>query len=119
RRFPTTKLCPERALVLAGEGQRIVTAGGGSLWQELLLYLIARFLGRAAAAESARLYLIDWGRDDQSPYALFQERRQHADAAVRRAQRWIREHLSERNVLAAAREQTRLHARTFERRFRA
>lgn len=119
RRFPTTRLCASRALVLAGERQRIVTAGGGSLWQELLLYLIARFLGRAAAAQAARLYLIDWGRDDQSPYALFQDRRQHADAAIRRAQLWMREHLSERDVLAGAREQTKLHGRTFERRFRA
>jgi transcriptional regulator GlxA family with amidase domain len=119
RRFPTTRLCAERALVLAGAEQRIITAGGGTLWQELLLYLIARFLGREAAAHAARLYLIDWGRDDQSPYALFQERRQHADARVRRAQRCIRENLADRDVLARARAETGLLGRTFERRFRA
>lgn len=119
RRFPRTRLCPDRALVLAGADQRIVTAGGGSLWQELLLYLIARFLGRDAAAHAARLYLIDWGRDDQTPYALFQDRRQHADAVIREAQRWILEHAADADVLAGARARTGLLDRTFERRFRA
>ncbi|MBZ0232375.1 MAG: helix-turn-helix domain-containing protein [Deltaproteobacteria bacterium] len=119
QRFPTTRLCPERALVLAGDEQRIVTAGGGSLWQELLLYLIARFLGRDAAAQAARLYLLDWGREDQSPYALFQERRQHADAAIRKAQRVMLEHAADARVLLRARAQTGLIERTFQRRFRA
>jgi transcriptional regulator GlxA family with amidase domain len=118
-RFPTTRLCPERTLVLAGPEQRIVTAGGGSLWQELLLYLIARFLGRDAAAQTAKLYLIDWGREDQSPYALFQDRLQHTDAAIRKAQRWMREHATESDTLSGARAQTELLERTFSRRFRA
>lgn len=119
QRFPTTRLCPERTLVLAGSEQRIITAGGGSLWQELLLYLIARFLGREAAAHTARLYLIDWGRGDQSPYALFQERRQHADGVIRKAQRFILEHAAQPDVLAGARAQTALLDRTFQRRFLA
>lgn len=97
-RFPNTRLCPERALVLAGAEQRIVTAGGGSLWQELTLYLIARFLGREAAAHAAKLYLMDWGREDQSPYALFQERRQHTDGVIRKAQRYMLEHAREADV---------------------
>lgn len=119
RRFPNTQICPERTLVLAGAEQRIVTAGGGSLWQELLLYLVARFLGRDAAAHAARLYLMDWGRDDQSPYALFQERRQHADGVIRKAQRFMLQHAAEPDVLASARAQTALLDRTFQRRFRA
>jgi transcriptional regulator GlxA family with amidase domain len=118
RRFPDTRLCVERTLVLAGEEQRIVTAGGGSLWQELLLYLIARFLGREAAAQTARLYLMDWGREDQAPYALFQERRQHSDALIGKAQRYMLDHAAHPDVLAGARGQTGLLDRTFQRRFR-
>lgn len=118
RRFPRTRLCAERALVLAGEEQRILTAGGGSLWQELLLCLIARLLGREAAVQTAKLYLIDWGREDQSPYALFQERLQHADAVIRRAQQCIAEQMAEPDVLARARHLTGLGSRTFERRFK-
>jgi transcriptional regulator GlxA family with amidase domain len=119
RRFPTTRLCPERTLVLAGAEQRLVTAGGGSLWQELLLYLVARFLGREAAVQVAKLYLMDWGREDQTPYALFQERRQHADGVIRKAQRFMLEHAARSDVLAGARAQTGLLDRTFQRRFRA
>jgi transcriptional regulator GlxA family with amidase domain len=118
RCFPKTKLCPDRALVLAGEEHRIVTAGGGSLWQELLLYVIARFLGREAAAQTARLYLMEWGREDQSPYALFLERRQHSDGAIAAAQRYMLEHAADADVLAGARASTELQERTFARRFR-
>ena len=119
RRFPKTRLCADRTLVLAGNEQRIVTAGGGSLWQELLLYVIARVLGREAAAQTARLYLMEWGRDDQSPYALFQERRQHSDAAIAEAQRHMLEHAADPDVLVAARARTGLQDRTFARRFRS
>jgi transcriptional regulator GlxA family with amidase domain len=104
---------------LAGAEQRIVTAGGGSLWQELLLYLIMRFLGRDAAAQAAKLYLMDWSRQDQLPYALFQERRQHADAVIRKAQRIMLDRSAEADVLSLARAATGLIDRTFQRRFRA
>lgn len=117
-RFPNTRLCAERALVLAGDEQRIVTAGGGSLWSELLLYLIARLMGREAAVHIAKLYLMDWGRDDQSPYAAFQERLQHADAQIRKAQQWIADHVADVDVLARARLESGLQERTFERRFK-
>lgn len=119
RCYPGTRLCPDRAMVLAGREHRIVTAGGGTLWQELLLYLIARFLGRDAAAQAAKLYLLEWGRDDQSPYALFQDRRQHADSVIRKAQRWILDHAAEPDVVAQARVQSALLERTFARRFQS
>jgi transcriptional regulator GlxA family with amidase domain len=119
QRFPGTRLCAERALVLAGSGQRIITAGGGSLWSELILYLIARVLGREAAVHTAKLYLLGWGRDDQVIYSLFQERLQHADAPIRKAQRHITAHAVEPDVLTAARAESGLSDRTFERRFKS
>ena len=45
RRYPAVTVHPERALVLAGEGQRLVMAGGGTSWLDVALYLIARFAG--------------------------------------------------------------------------
>lgn len=119
KRFPTTRLCAERALVLAGKEQRIITAGGGSLWAELILYLISRLLGREAAMHTAKLYLIDWGREDQLPYALFQERLQHTDALIRKSQAYITQHAVEPDVLAGARAESGLQERTFERRFKS
>lgn len=119
RRYPGIRVQPERALVPSGEGHRLVTAGGGSLWTELVLYLIARLLGQEAAVASSKLYLVDWSRESQLPYACLEERLQHADAIVRAAQKFIGEHLTECDVLARSRETSGLAQRTFERRFRA
>lgn len=118
RRFPGTRLCAERALVLAGKEHRIVTAGGGSLWAELILYLVARLLGREAAMHTARFYLLDWARQDQLPYSLFLERQQHTDGLIRRSQEYITRHAAEPDVLLGARAESGLQDRTFERRFK-
>jgi transcriptional regulator GlxA family with amidase domain len=42
RRYPKVRVHRQRALVVTGEGQRLVMAGGGTSWLDLALYLIAR-----------------------------------------------------------------------------
>jgi transcriptional regulator GlxA family with amidase domain len=37
KRYPKVRVHPERALVLAGGGQRLVMAGGGTAWHDLVL----------------------------------------------------------------------------------
>ncbi len=69
RRFPKVTVRKERALVISGEGQRLVMAGGGTSWQDLALYLIARFVGIDAAMQVARINLIDWHAAGQQPCA--------------------------------------------------
>jgi len=44
-RHPKVKVREQRALVVSGEGQRLVMAGGGTTWLDLTLYLIARRVG--------------------------------------------------------------------------
>jgi transcriptional regulator GlxA family with amidase domain len=60
RTYPKVRVQPARALVATGDGQRIIMAGGGSSWQDLTLYLVARPLGIDEAMRVARVYLIDW-----------------------------------------------------------
>ena len=67
--FPTVNWLPKRALVASGEGQRIVMAGGGMAWQDLALYLIARFVGTEEAMQVAKLNLINWHDIGQQPFA--------------------------------------------------
>ena len=52
--YPGVTVRSGRSLVLSGEAQRIIMAGGGSSWQDLALYLIARFVGLKEAMEVAR-----------------------------------------------------------------
>lgn len=104
RRYPAVTVHPERALVLAGEGQRLVMAGGGTSWLDVALYLIARFAGVDAAMQVAKLNLIDWHVAGQQ---------------IARCQAWIAEHYREPSPVAAMVRLSGIAERSFKRRFRA
>lgn len=117
QRYPAVKLHPQRALVVTGEGQRLVMAGGGTTWLDLTLYLIARHAGVEAAMQVARLNLIDWHAVGQQPFARLARSRQVEDAAIARCQTWIAEHYPEPSPVAAMARLSGLAERSFKRRF--
>jgi len=116
-RYPRIKVRKERALVVSGEGQRLVMAGGGTSWQDLALYLIARFAGIEAAMHVARINLIDWHAIGQQPFARLARSRQVDDAEIARCQTWIAEHYQEPAPVAAMVQVSGLAERSFKRRF--
>ena len=116
--YPTIRVHPERALVLSGEGQRLVMAGAGTSWQDLALYLIGRFAG-VDAMHVARMNLIDWHRVGQQPFARLARTRQVGDAVIARCQSWIAEHFREPSPVAAMIRLSGIAERSFKRRFRA
>ena len=118
-RHPRVKLRPHSALVVSGEGQRLVMAGGGTSWLDLGLYLIARTAGIEAAMQVARINLIDWHDIGQQPFARLASSRQVQDAAVAEAQAWIAGRFREPNPVARMVEKSGLPERTFKRRFQA
>lgn len=115
--YPKVKLRREQMLVAAGEGQRILTSGGGSGWHDLALYLIGRYVGAEEAVRIARLYLIDWHQEGQSPFAALARSQQVSDAAIARAQDWIAEHYADPAPVAGMAAASRLSERSFSRRF--
>jgi transcriptional regulator GlxA family with amidase domain len=119
KRYPRVRVHPERALVLSGEGQRLVMAGGGTAWHDLALYLIARFAGIDAAMQVARINLIDWHQTGQQPFARLARTRQVADAVIARCQAWIAEHYHEPSPVTAMIRLSGIAERSFKRRFRA
>lgn len=116
-RYPTVKVRAQRALVVSGEGQRLVMAGGGTSWLDLALYLIARSAGVEAAMQVARLNLIDWHAVGQQPFAHLARSRQVDDAVIARCQNWIAEHYREPAPVAAMVRLSGLPERSFKRRF--
>lgn len=116
-RYPAVKVRKERALVVSGVGQRLVMAGGGSSWQDLALYLIARFVSVDAAMQVARINLIDWHAVGQQPFARLARSRQVNDAVIARCQTWIAEHYQEPSPVTAMVRLSRLAERSFKRRF--
>ncbi len=117
KQYPSVKVCERRALVVSGEGQRMIMAGAGTSWLDLALYLIGRFAGIDVAMQVARLNLIDWHAIGQQPFALLARSRQVDDAIIGRCQEWIAHHYREAAPVAAMTRLSGLAERTFKRRF--
>lgn len=118
RCFPTVRLRRERILVPAGEGHRLVTAGGASAWADLLLYLISRLAEPEEARRIAKLYLLDPHIEGQLCYASLTAGRQHDDQLVAAAQVWAAEHYHLPNPVTLMAQRSGLSERSFLRRFR-
>ena len=108
---------PGRCLVASGDGQRIVTSGGGTSYLDLGLFLIARFLDQDEAIRLARIYLIDWHSIGQLPFSSLTRSRQAVDRHVAAVQEWIAGNYTHPAPVAAMVEQSRLPERSFKRRF--
>jgi len=119
RHFPRTTLRPERILCPAGPEHRIVTSGGASSWEDLALYLIARFCGRVEAVRTAKIFVMGDRSDGQLPFSAMGRPRNHGDAVIAQCQGWIADHYAAPNPVGRMGEQSRLPARTFKRRFKA
>lgn len=83
QRYPRVNLHAEKLIV---DGGRLVTAGAGTSFLNLALYLVEKYCGHEVATMSAKLMLIDPGRASQLPYAEFSGARAHGDPAVLTAQ---------------------------------
>ncbi len=119
QRWPDVRFCPDRTLTFAGEGDAIVMAGGMASWQDLALYVIARFVGPEHAAKSARFYCIDPRPDGQRRYAAPLRRIQSDDAVVRACQEWVADAYTRYDAVTRMVARSGLPRRTFDRRFRA
>jgi transcriptional regulator GlxA family with amidase domain len=117
RRYPAVRVQPNRALVITGDGQRIIMAGGGTAWHDLGLFLIARAVGAEEAMRVARLHLIDWHHLGQQPFATLNCNRQVDDAVITRCQEWLAQHYEEANPVNAMSKLSGLSERSFKRRF--
>jgi transcriptional regulator GlxA family with amidase domain len=115
--YPGVRVRLNRSLVMTGEAQRVVMAGGGTSWQDLALYLIARFVGLEDAMQVARVYMLQWHDLGQQPFAAMINFRRSDDGVINRCQEWIAVNYRTASPVAAMVELSRLPARTFARRF--
>ncbi|WP_227287952.1 helix-turn-helix domain-containing protein [Boseongicola sp. H5] len=118
RNFPDVKVCRERVLVPAGEGHRVVTAGGVSAWADLMLYLIARYAGADEARRIAKIYLIDPHSEGQLTYASLTSGRSHDDQLIADAQVWAAQNYDAPSPVTAMADRAQMTERGFLRRFK-
>ncbi|WP_212743087.1 helix-turn-helix domain-containing protein [Microbacterium sp. 2FI] len=114
---PDVRIHPERALMVAGSRDELITSGASTTWHDLVLYLTGRFAGAIAAQETARMFALQWHQDGLAPYMLFEGRTDHGDAVVQDAQEWLRTHFSVATPVEQLVVRSGLAERTFKRRF--
>jgi transcriptional regulator GlxA family with amidase domain len=117
--YPNVKLRPERILAASGPTQRLITSGGSAAWEDLALYLIARYCGEVEAVRTAKIFLLGDRSEGQMLYAALGRPRRHEDALIARCQTWIAEHYAAAHPVARLIAYSGLPARTFTRRFTA
>ncbi|GGA46759.1 GlxA family transcriptional regulator [Pelagibacterium lentulum] len=117
--YPKVVMREDLALCCAGPDERIITTGAVSAWQDLALYLIARFCGHEHAVQTANIYLFSEHAEGQLPYVVSTPRIQSTDAAVRDAQIWIADNYATHNPVGKLAHKIGLSQRNFTRRFRA
>lgn len=117
--YPNVKWREDSVLNLSGEHKRIITTGGVTAWQDLAMYLIARFCGSKHAIDTAKVHLLSSHTEGQLPFAAMTQRSQHSDAVIAGCQAWIAENYACSNPVAQMTGRSGLKSRTFARRFRA
>ncbi len=117
--FPAVRAHPERVLVVAGDADDLVSSGASQTWHDLVLYLIARFIGATEAQGVARMFALQWHQDGLAPFMTFEGRLDHGDAVIATAQLWVSKHFAAADPVADMVRRSRLAERTFIRRFTA
>ena len=117
--FPHVTLHVERLLVQSGPGHRVVCSGGASSWQDLALLLVAKHGGTAEAIRMSKLFLYQWHRDGQLPYASMVQNANHGDGIILHCQQWVAQHYERQDIIAQLVRESGLPKRSFDRRFRA
>ena len=119
RHFPNVSWRPERILCIADAEERLVTAGGAASWEDLMLWLVARFVSPVEAIRLAKIYIFGDRSEGQLLYAALRRPRRHDDRAISQCQDWLADHYAEPDVLAALVERSGLSEKSFTRRFKA
>jgi transcriptional regulator GlxA family with amidase domain len=117
--FPNVRLQMERVLVQNGPGHNLVCGGGASSWQDLALLLVARYGGTEEAIRMSKLFLYQWHRDGQLPFASMVQNVDHGDGVILKCQEWVALHYQRQDIIAGLVGKSGLPKRSFDRRFRA
>jgi transcriptional regulator GlxA family with amidase domain len=117
--YPHVKLRDNSILCITGDDNRIITAGGTMSWQDLSLYLIARYGGYKQALMTIKAFLMADRSDGQRAFAMMAPRIQESDRAIANSQTWIAGNYACNNPVAQMASRAGLTPRTFARRFRA
>ncbi|NVK83507.1 MAG: helix-turn-helix domain-containing protein [Cytophagia bacterium] len=97
----------------------IYTSGGAYAFTNLVIYLIERFGGRELALMTAKGFMIDVDKNNQSLFMIFNGQKDHGDELILGVQKQIEEEFAESLSVNDLADQHATNRRTLERRFKS
>jgi len=119
RRYPQIRFRPEPSLCFSDAAGRLVTAGGGTSWHDLVLHIISRHVSPLEAARVANVFLLKPHHEGQLPYRPLVKPLPHSDSVVRECEAWLVKHFREGGAVARVVRHSKIAERTLKRRFKA
>lgn len=117
--YPAVRVHPDRALIIAGRRGELISSGASTSWHDLVLYLIGREAGPAAAQAVCKVFALQRHVDGLAPFIVFDPPREHGDAVISACQAWLDSHASIAFPVREMVARSGLSGRSFSRRFQA
>jgi transcriptional regulator GlxA family with amidase domain len=113
--YPDVDLVDEKVLT---HQQGLYSSGGNNAYWNLLLYLVEKYTDRQTAIQTAKFFVIDLDRRDQSPFIIFTGQKNHEDETILKTQEFIERNYAGKLTVDRIADTFNLSRRTFERRFK-
>jgi transcriptional regulator GlxA family with amidase domain len=114
--FPSVNLKPERLITDEGD---LYCCGASNACFDLSLYLVEKLVGREIALQTAKVFICDMNRINQSEWAIFRFQKKHRDNSIRNAQEFMEKNYADIKSVDDIAEKVGMSRRAFERRFKA
>lgn len=114
--FPEINVQSEK-IITSNDG--LYTSGGAYAFTNLAIYLIEKYGGRELAIMTAKAFMVDVDKNDQSLFMIFSGQKHHDDELVHSVQNLIEQQYADNLNVETLAEQKATNRRTLERRFRS
>tara|TARA_R110002020_G_scaffold330225_1_gene545914 strand:+ start:1447 stop:2421 length:975 start_codon:yes stop_codon:yes gene_type:complete len=113
--FPEVKLVEDQLIT---DENGIYTNGGAYSFLNLMIYLIEKFYSKETAIHCAKVFQIDFDRNFQSEFSIFQGYKKHGDQEILDAQEYLEKNYPNKISMESLSEYLNLGRRNFDRRFK-
>jgi len=113
--FPQVKLTIEKIIT---EEKGIYTSGGALSAMNLVLHIIGRYYDRETAIYCAKVFTVEYDRNDQSEFMIFSGQKDHGDKDIRKVQLFMESKVGEKIIVEDLCERFSIDRRNFDRRFK-
>lgn len=113
--YPSVQLVDEKLIT---DQNGLYSSGGSNAYWNLLLHLVEKYTDRQMAIRTAKYFVIDLDKNNQSAFIIFQGLKDHDDGEIIKAQEFIEGSYNEKYTVDFLADRFNMSRRTFERRFK-